>query len=192
MGFGVILPYADYRDLIILPMIFLFVLFAVGALYSLIYSIFIAEKNKTKFKKEFIKYFKKNKTLLTISIILTTISLIYSLFNPLTLFLVIIFLIPLLFIYTKSLDKCLTVLLLPNQLTEGDWLVHDVKINSKIIIKKTVHGLSQKDIQILKKYNLKIKIKQGIPFVPAFLITLIIMIYVFLNNQNLILNLFNF
>ena len=56
----------------------------------------------------------------------------------------------------------------PWKLTEGDWLERDVKIGRKVI-KKSVHGLSLKEIRILRKAKKKVLIKEGVPFTPAFL-----------------------
>jgi Flp pilus assembly protein protease CpaA len=185
MGFGVILPYQGYLHLAILPVLLIFTLFLSGAVYSLIYSIFIVTKNKKSFIKEF-KFLSKNKkTLLLISTILLPIFIILGFYKTLFFFLAILTLIPITLVYTKSLEKCMISLIAPEKLTEGDWLEKEIKINSKITIKKTVHGLSYKDIQLLRKYHHPALIKQGIPFVPAFLITLIIMALFFLTSQPL-------
>ena len=57
-------------------------------------------------------------------------------------------------------------------LKPGDWLasnIIDEKGNS--IIKKTAEGLTEKDIEKLKQHNIKtVTIKEGIPFIPPFLI----------------------
>jgi len=185
MGFGIIIPYTSYSSLLILSPVFLFVLFLVGAVYSLLYSIIIITKNKQKFKKEFLSYFRKYKFTLTTSLILFLVSpfltFIASLIIPLT----ILFLIPLIYVYTKSLENCMIKLYNYNGLTEGDWLVNDIKLTKNIIIKKTVHGLSKKDIKLLKKYKRNVLIKEGIPFIPAFFITLIIMVFFFLTSPSL-------
>jgi Flp pilus assembly protein protease CpaA len=175
MGFGVILPYTNYSSLITLPLIFLLLLFSVGSLYSLIYSIFLVSKNKEKFKKSIRKF----KTPLIFSLVSFIALSAASFLYPLLLILSFLAIIPALFIYTKSLDKCMIFLVSPNKLTEGDWLEKSVLVGSKTI-KKTVHGLSLDEIKFLKKHNKKVLIKSGIPFVPAFFITLIIMVYVYL------------
>src|SRR3989344_5748280 len=185
MGFGIIIPYTSYSSLLILSPIFLFTLFLVGAIYSLLYSIIIITKNKQKFKKEFLSYFRKYKFTLTTSLILFLVSLFLTFIASLIIHLTILFLIPLIYVYTKSLENCMIKLYNYNGLTEGDWLVNDIKLTKNIIIKKTVHGLSKKDIKLLKKYKRNILIKEGIPFVPAFFITLIIMVFFFLTSPSL-------
>jgi hypothetical protein len=65
-----------------------------------------------------------------------------------------------------------------SELREGDWLVDDVKVKGKTI-KSDWDGLSLEDIKLLKGKK-KVKIKDGLPFVPAFLIAFLG--YVFLKD----------
>ncbi|MDD5181737.1 MAG: A24 family peptidase [Candidatus Nanoarchaeia archaeon] len=65
------------------------------------------------------------------------------------------------------------------QLTEGDWLLHDVKVGGKNVVKKRDVGLLTEDLKKLRQLKRqgklkKVSIKVGIPFVPAFLISLIV------------------
>jgi len=176
MGFSLILPYTSITSLLILSLSFFFLLFFIGAIYSIIYSFFIASKHKHKFKKEFLHNLQKYKTIMVLTIILFFIATILGTFNNLFFILAFLLLLPLIFVYTKALDKCMVSLLPPSKLTEGDWILKDMKIGNKTI-KKTIHGLSLSDIALLKAPNKKIQIKQGIPFVPAFLMTLLIMVF---------------
>ena len=65
-------------------------------------------------------------------------------------------------------------------LTIGDWLINNVKvrINGKIkIIKPNWEGLSEKELNFIQKnYKRKVLIRNGIPFVPAFLFAIILLI----------------
>lgn len=182
MGFGIILPYTSYSSLITFSLAFILLLFTIGAVYSLIYSIFIAIKNKTKFKKELAKLIKKYKlplaTLLALPIILTLTNL-----TTITITFSLLFLILIIYIYTKAVDTCMILLVSPNKLTEGDWILEDIKLSRGKTIKKTVHGLSLKDISLIKKAKKKILIKTGIPFTPAFLLALITMVSFFLISK---------
>jgi Flp pilus assembly protein protease CpaA len=179
MGFGIILPFTSYASIFSTSLLFFFLLFLTGAIYSMTYSFFLIHKNKKKFKREFNKKIKNEKYPLLISISLSIISTIYGFTSPLAFLPALIFLIPLIYIYTKSLDKCMIKLYPPSKLTEGDWLEKNVKVKNKTI-KKSVHGLSLSEIKLLKKHGKKVLIKEGIPFTPAFLISLILMGYVFL------------
>lgn len=66
----------------------------------------------------------------------------------------------------------------PN-LTEGDWLLEDVKVSGRVVVKRREIGLIDEDLKKLKglyakKKIQRVQIKVGVPFVPAFLIALII------------------
>lgn len=62
-----------------------------------------------------------------------------------------------------------------SELTEGDWVVHEIKHKGKYICGPKDLGLSKAQIRKLKKYNVNsITIKEGIPFIPSFLITFIV------------------
>jgi len=61
-------------------------------------------------------------------------------------------------------------------LTEGDWLAEDVVIKGKKLFSKKT--LSQQDIDKLHQHKISsVLIKEGIPFVPSFLIAYIILLF---------------
>ncbi len=174
MAFGLIAPFSELNEVLLNSIIFIFVLFTVGTAYSIIYSAGIAIKNLKKFKKELSSNIKKQSYLSLISLLVFIVYVFLSLKKKTLLPLSIIFLIPLLYTYVKSIEICLIKKRKPSELTEGDWLVSDIRLKNTVI-KKTVHGLSLKDIALIKKYNKEIEIKDGIPFSPAFLISLALM-----------------
>lgn len=182
MGFGVILPFSNYMSLIFVGLGFVFLLFAVGAVYSLTYSLFLVFNNVGKFKKEFNIKIGQKKFLFIWSAVFAVLLLGESLIAGFDIFLwmifsIFLFLTPLLYIYLKALeDSCLIKLVLPSKLTEGDWLENDVQLGKRTI-RKSVHGLSLNEINLLKKSGRKVWVKYGIPFVPAFLIALLIMVF---------------
>ncbi len=183
MGLGGILPYQNLMDYLYIGMGFIFLLFLVGAIYTLIYSGFLVAINWKKFVREFKKLISKSKIYFYFSVLifLTLIFLIFNFQNSLFIFsFLILSLMHPLYIYSKAIEiSCMIKLTSPNKLTEGDWLEKDVKIGNKFI-KKSVHGLSKKDIEFLKKTKKKVWIKNGIPFSPAFLIAFLIMVFFFL------------
>jgi Flp pilus assembly protein protease CpaA len=179
MGYGVILPYGGYGSLLILPLVFLFVLFFVGTIYSLIYSVFLVIRNYPGFRKEFGIRFSKGRKLLLLSF---SIGLIMEVLNykfgiwPSGLVFLFFAIFPFLFFYLRALNKGMTVLKSYSDLQEGDWLERDVKIGVKVI-RKSVHGLSLGEIERLKRAKKKVLIMEGIPFTPAFLGALVIMVF---------------
>lgn len=190
IGFGAILPFSSFKTFIPEILLFVFVLFLVGAIYSLLFSISLVIKNKKQFKKEFSKRFSSVKIPALVVLVCGAILLAIPqtrIISAIAGFLI-IFLI--LFIYTKSLEVCMIKKTPASKLTEGDWILDDIRINKNTTIRKTVHGLSLQDIKKLQKANKSIFIKEGIPFVPSFLIALLIMVYVSLVLQSSLLDLF--
>ena len=60
-------------------------------------------------------------------------------------------------------------------LVEGDWLYTKIKVGNKVI-EPNWQGLTVKQVKLLKKTKRKIWVKEGIPFVPAFLFAFIILL----------------
>ena len=85
----------------------------------------------------------------------------------------------LLFIYLRAVDKsCMLVYVKPKDLREGDWIGEEIVIKGKEI-GNSVHGLSLEEIKKLLKRGKSVLIKQGVPFVPVFLIAYIITLFFF-------------
>lgn len=181
MGFGVILPYNDFSGLIYMGIIFIFALFLIGTIYSLIYSVFIVRKNWVKFRKDFKKTIRWGKKLFFGLIAVLIIAMLFDIDFGIILDLFLIMTL-LLYAYIKALDVCMIVEKGAGELQEGDWLEGDVKVGGGII-KKSVHGLSLKDIKTLMGARKKVLIREGIPFTPAFLISLLFMAPFFLTSQ---------
>ena len=158
----------------------------IGAIFSIFYSIYLSLKNKEKYLNEHRKII-KNKSLkfleifsILIFIILTTIVLIFVQNTILKILLILIFAFPLIFIYIYLFVKVVEKITMyktvkTSNLTEGDWIIQDIKIKNKLIYSSKSPGVTKKQIQELIKSKIKtVKIKEGIPFVPSFLIGLII------------------
>ncbi len=79
----------------------------------------------------------------------------------------------------KCVEKSSMLISLPiGRLTEGDWIAKDIFIKGKYVCGPKDLGISKRQIQLLKKYEQKrlikhILVKQGIPFIPSFLLALI-------------------
>jgi Flp pilus assembly protein protease CpaA len=184
MGLGGVLPYESFNDVLIMGGGFVFLLFFAGAIYTLAYSAFLIRKNVGEFKEELIENIKKWKIGILVSVILG-FAFFFLLKNDgifgIGNYLIpgIILILPWLYIYVRAIEKvCMIKKRKPGELQEGDWLINDVKIGGKII-KKSVHGLSKKEILMLKKAKKKVWIRDGVPFSPAFLFALILFGIVF-------------
>jgi len=179
---GAILPLnisflSNVKIFVLFLMLFLFM----GFLYGLIATIYLSIKHRKAFSKEFIKQFKKNK--LTIYLALTfsiTLILLSFLNYPFWILGIIVFVLPYLFLFAKSVDEsCMIRKLKTTKLTEGDWLYKDVRLGKKKI-KATWDGLIKKDIALLKKHKKNVLIRFGIQFAPVFLISFILLLLGFL------------
>jgi len=85
------------------------------------------------------------------------------------LFAILFFVFPILVGFAKSVEKVVMIKELNGkELREGDWLVRDVKVGGKVV-RADWEGLQKEDLELLRKKK-KVKIKEGIPFVPGFFI----------------------
>jgi hypothetical protein len=85
-----------------------------------------------------------------------------------------------LLIIIKAVEDSSMYKIIPvSRLTEGDWVAGNVKINHKIIYKKSSLGVTKDQLRLIKNSKIKrIKIKEGIPFIPSiFLATLVTLVF---------------
>jgi len=174
MGFSVILPYGDFSGLFEISIVFVFVLFLFGAIWSLLYSVSVVRRNWEKFREEFVSRITKGGILFIPFMLFVILSLIVFDFVFNIIFSVFIFLIYLLYYYVRALDVCMIRNVNAQDLQEGDWLERDVRLKGRVI-KKSVHGLNIAEIKLLKKAGKRVLIKDGVPFTPAFFFALIFM-----------------
>ena len=191
MGLGAVFP--TYPKILLnyftpnlnLPFLLILIIniLIIGSIYGILWSIILATMNKKQFLKEIKPIYTKYKLLTSLFLILSILILSSILIIPETkiklmmLALSIIVLIyPYLIIFTKTIEKsCLIKNINIENLTEGDWLAKDVKSNNKVILSKRITEIEKKHIQLLKKHKIKkVLIKQGIPFIPSFLLSVII------------------
>lgn len=189
MGLGAM--FGDYGDFSVfgyeynLPFLVVLIIniFIAGTLYGIIYSVFLGLKHKKNFIKEF-----KNRNFSNLKI-MGFLVFIFSVISFLVfgkwLSGLIIWLLTVLFVAYSILffmkiveNAALYKLINVEKLTIGDWLVKDVVVNKKVICVSRNIGLTYNDIKLLKKNKVKnVLIRQGIPFVPGFLIGFLITIF---------------
>lgn len=177
MGLGAIWPFESYGDLIVGAGMFIFILFLTGLFYTLFYSLFIVSSNKKKFWKDFVLRVRRSGILFFAVLIFAMLFgfIIGSFANGVFVFLMLTCLV-LLYDYVKSVDELMIKKIGAKDLREGDWLEKEVRIGKRLI-KKSVHGLSLREIELLKRAKKKVLIKEGVPFIPAFLIAYVVMVY---------------
>jgi Flp pilus assembly protein protease CpaA len=187
MALGPVLSFsANFFTNLEIAISFLFLFLVSGSAYSILASTYFAFKNHKNFKKEFRIAYKSNLKISLFTMFLGILIMVAGiLLNGLLLYLgIVIFALPLLYIYTKAVDETMRKKVNPEKLMEGDWLYGDVKIGNKTI-KASWGGLTKEDIKFLKGKNKYVVIKKGIAFGPVFIIGLLLLIYAFFINTNL-------
>jgi Flp pilus assembly protein protease CpaA len=182
MGLGAVIGF-DLDKMFLLS--FLVNAFLLGAFYGLGYGAYLAVKNRKDFGKTFGALKSKIPLILRRGVIalvfLIAVLLILFLFLAnailvsIAAFLLIFVVFYYLYIFAKSIEKCCMLKSVsPDKLTEGDWIVNDVFLKGKYVCGPKDLGIEKKQIGILKRSRIqKILIKDGIPFVPSFLIAFV-------------------
>jgi Flp pilus assembly protein protease CpaA len=162
--------------------VFLLNLVIFGAVYGLVWIIWLALKNWKIFRPEF-RIARREKRMIRIRIIMLSIILLFTvivIFSNVdfmimvAIYLLLFFLVVSMYMYMviKVVEKtCLTKKIEISKLTEGDWIVEKVKLKNayKYIYTKT--GICEQGIKMLKKSKRKtIIVKEGVPFLPSFLL----------------------
>ena len=156
--------------------IFVLFLFISGSVYGIFYSSVLYIRNYDKVNKKLKKNFwtEENKFIF----ILGLIFMFSGAYFYFILFIIgiLIFIFPILLSLSRALEEgCMVRFVKGSELKEGDWLVDEIRIGKKIV-RPSFEGLSKKETSLMKNLKL-VKIKEGIPFVPAFLIAYILYIF---------------
>ena len=162
----------------------------IGSIYGLIWISVLAVKNRKKIVKKF-KELRHERIFVRIRwvflFLLLTIIVIMFLDLGLMKFYLIGFILAAFFIaylwnFVKAVEEISMIKKVNvEELTEGDWIVKDIIVNKKRICGPKDLGISRKQIKILLKLKQngkikKITIKEGIPFIPSFLLAFIVTI----------------
>jgi hypothetical protein len=152
-----------------------------GSIYGLLWSFYLAFSNRKPFLSKFKVEFYKNKKLFYFVLVFGLVIGVLSFILNQILFLffgILILLFSPLYAFAKAVEEaCLVKKTKTKELTEGDWLYKDLVIG-KTKINANWEGLTKKEIDLLKKKTKFVLIRQGIPFVPVFLISFIVFVYV--------------
>jgi len=148
----------------------------IGGVYGLIYSFGLAIIHRKAFSSGLKKINKKTSCLMIFIFAVFILGLILKI-PIIYIITATIILIYYLHVFVKTVEKsCLIRKVSPQKLTEGDWLFKDIKIRGKTL-KASFHGLTQKQINLIKKNKKLVQIKYGIPFIPVFLIAFLLTYY---------------
>ncbi len=150
-----------------------------GALYGIGWSAYLAFKNRKVFVKSFIKSFNERRRIRIFSLGFGLLIILSVFFIPVPYVRFILCVTALalvgyvyLHVFVKAVEDCCMYKWLPvSRLTEGDWVAKPVYVKGKLVCNPKDLGLEKHQIELLKKAEIKkVLIKEGIPFVPSFLI----------------------
>jgi len=179
MALGAVLPWSlNFIANVKIFFMFITLFLIVGAVYGLVVSMVFGFLNFSRLKKELKVQLKKNKRFVYSFLSLATVLLILSFFESAFFsFGIFIFIIPYFYLYVKSVDEaCMVKKISPTKLTEGDWLYEDIKVGKKII-KANWDGVSLDDIKSLSRKKF-ILVRYGIQFAPVFLMSFVLLWFV--------------
>ncbi|MFH1638393.1 MAG: A24 family peptidase [Candidatus Woesearchaeota archaeon] len=153
----------------------------VGSAYGLLWTLFIYLKNFRLVNAEALRLVKTHRLLRWLSCLFAIIFLVSAFFVP-GLWIVCFMLAGTLFAYpyllyiVKAVEMVGMYKRLPvRKLVEGDWVAESVKANNKVICSPKDNGISKEQILMLKRSKVKdVLVKEGIPFVPSFLIAVVL------------------
>lgn len=184
MGVGAIIGFWLHDYMLI---VFFFLLIICGAIYGLLVTTWLALiTHRKKFLPAFARIIRKPKVHTTriMLVISGAILLIISFFVSFELKIIIGFLLLAMYLFTyawifsKAAEESIFIKEYKvAKLTEGDWLAEDVKFGKKILVSKETPGITKEQIALIKKKGIKaVMVKEGIPFVPAFLFAYILLL----------------
>lgn len=179
IALGAVLPFSEsFLVNVKIFTLFIFLFLFIGGFYGLVWSVVLSLKNLENFKKEFSKNFKKNRKFIYFVLIFGLIIMLAGFYENLFFYVgALIFGLSYFYVYAKTVDECcMTKKIKVKNLREGDWLYKDVKVGKKTI-KASWDGLTKDDIIFLRKNKKKVLVRHGIPFVPVFLISFLILVY---------------
>jgi Flp pilus assembly protein protease CpaA len=154
-----------------------------GSVYGLFYSGFLWWKNRRQVNLEIRKQVSGFRFQVVGVLVFGILLMLLGFWN--LVFLIVggcVFVFPFLWVFAKGLERVSFVREVSGKdLREGDWLVNDVVVyrnkekgkRKKIVVSADWEGLGLEDLKLLRGKK-KVLIKEGLPFVPAFLIGFIL------------------
>lgn len=187
MALGIVFatkPYFTPENSFPFLIILVFNILLIGAVYGLIWSFILMFKNWQKFKIRFRIKIRDKKVKLAEKIIALIIGINITLLfivkdNFLRLGIMILTGLIIVYLYLwiaiKSVESLSMYKTIPvENLREGDWIAKNIYVRNQLVYKRN-SGISKEDIQKIINSSVRtITIKEGIPFVPPFLIGTII------------------
>ena len=160
--------------------LFLLLTIVVGAVYGLVWMVFLMVAERKLFWPRFIaRLHSKQLVRLRLAILILAVLLGGADFlfqGVVTLMILFIAALAYVTFYlalaVRSVEEaCFVKKISVDKLVEGDWIVGEVRHKGEVIVPARNPGLTKKQLELLKKLGIKaVTVKEGIPFVPSFLI----------------------
>jgi Flp pilus assembly protein protease CpaA len=178
---------------------FLILLIFCGAAYGIIYTLVLALSVHRKIFLPAFSLYVRTKFVhrLRIGLVVTgVVFVILIIIAPydrkimLGLLLLAIYLLVYAWIFMKVVEQHIMLKQYPvSKLTEGDWVAKDVKAGKKLLVSAKSTGITNAQISALKKSRVRyVLVKEGIPFVPGFLLAFIalLLIHAYMGEASII------
>lgn len=185
MGIGAVVGMSGSN--LLLPA-FLVLLLLSGAVYGMIYTAGLALMHRKRFWKAFTKRLRTRKVhRLRIGLVGTgVVILLLIVFVNLQLkillgfFLLGLYVLMYSYLAIKSIEETILLKKYPvGKLTEGDWVAEEVRVRGKVLVPERNTALTKEQIGALKKHRIRtVMVREGIPFVPAFLIAFVLLMLI--------------
>lgn len=185
IALGAILPFTDNFSINWKIFVaFFLIFFLIGAIYIIIASATLSIMNFNAFKKEFRRQIMKRKKIVYSALLVGIFFMILGFVSGILFFLgALIFILTYVYFYTKTVDEsCMVRKINVLKLTEGDWLYKSVKVGNKKVL-ASWDGLTREEISQLRKNHKEVEIRQGIQFTPVFLISFLILGYLWWSGR---------
>lgn len=166
---------SDYFSFIVLFLI-------CGGVYGLFVSLGISLGNFKSFKKKFHCNLKQSRKGIYLFCLIGLLLMLFGFIESVLFSLgVLVFVSPYLVVYARTIDNFFMVKNINvKDLKEGDWIYERVKVGKKFV-ESSWDGASREDIKLLKKHHRRVKIREGVPFVPVFLFSYLGYMYFYFN-----------
>jgi Flp pilus assembly protein protease CpaA len=150
----------------------------ISVVYGFVFSVIMAIRNRKRFSIKFKEVNSRLKIFKIIFLIIGVLFLILGIFQRVLIVpAVLILILPWFYAFISSVEQGVLVSYKSwNKLEEGDWLVESTKIGKKIL-KPSAEGLSKEEILLIKKSGKKVVIRDGIAYVPVFLLSIIVSLF---------------
>lgn len=165
--------------------LFLLLTILAGALYGLGFTIFLAIRDRNRFMGAMRRKLRTRRTMMLRRVVLTLCVLMLlallllpqQIVLPMLVIVVILYAFFYLWVFVETVEKeTLIKEYTVDRLTEGDWIWKEVKVKGETICGPKDYGITREQIARLKTLGVThVTVKEGIPFVPSFLVGFILL-----------------